>query len=98
MLQILLLGFQSLLEDLDDLTLDNPEAPDHLDKFIARAVADDALPPAYVSNHHEDTPPNSNQRYFDMARRCTSDCLVGFCAAFFLLELLSLHGWTRLAM
>jgi len=62
-------GFQSLLEDLDDLTLDNPEAPDHLAKFIARAVADDALPPAYVSNHHEDTPPNSNQRKcFEEAR------------------------------
>ncbi|KAK3706242.1 hypothetical protein QZH41_008629 [Actinostola sp. cb2023] len=55
-------GFQSLLEDLDDLTLDTPEAPDHLAKFIARAVADDALPPAYVSNHHEDTPPDSFQR------------------------------------
>ncbi|KXJ11745.1 programmed cell death protein 4 [Exaiptasia diaphana] len=55
-------GFQSLLEDLDDLSLDTPDAPDYLAKFIARAVADDALAPAYVSNHHEGTTPDSLQR------------------------------------
>lgn len=54
-------GFQQLLDDLDDLSLDTPEAPEVLGKFIARAVADDCLPPAFISNLG-DTPEESNQR------------------------------------
>ncbi|XP_031560209.1 programmed cell death protein 4-like [Actinia tenebrosa] len=55
-------GFQTLLDDLDDLSLDTPEAYEYLGKFIARAVADDCLPPAFVTNHQEGTRPNSSQR------------------------------------
>jgi len=44
-------GFDFLLESLPDLTLDTPEAPGLLGRFIARAVADDCLPPKYVSSH-----------------------------------------------
>ncbi|XP_058972688.1 programmed cell death protein 4-like isoform X1 [Pocillopora verrucosa] len=53
-------GFQQLLDDLDDLSLDTPDAPEMVGKFIARAIADDCLPPAFVSNLG-DAPPNSNQ-------------------------------------
>ncbi|EDO34959.1 predicted protein [Nematostella vectensis] len=54
-------GFQKLLDDLDDLSLDTPDAPEVLGKFIARAIADDCLSPAFVANH-ADTAPNSTQR------------------------------------
>lgn len=37
-----------------------------LGKFIARAVADDCLPPAFISNLG-DTPEESNQRYVTCA-------------------------------
>ncbi|XP_044171007.1 programmed cell death protein 4-like isoform X2 [Acropora millepora] len=53
-------GFQQLLDDLDDLCLDTPEAPKFLGKFIARAIADDCLPPAFVASF-EDAPSHSNQ-------------------------------------
>lgn len=53
-------GFQQLLDDLDDLSLDTPEAPEMVGKFIARAIADDCLPPAFINNLG-DAPPESNQ-------------------------------------
>jgi programmed cell death protein 4 len=43
-------GFDMLLSMLPDLTIDIPEAPHFLGAFIARAVADDCLPPKYVHN------------------------------------------------
>lgn len=46
-------GFDILLDDLPDLILDTPEAPTVLGNFIARAVADDCIPPRYVT-HPED--------------------------------------------
>jgi len=55
-------GFQQLLDELDELTLDTPDAPEVLGKFIARAVADDCLPPCFVKNM-EDTTPDSSQRH-----------------------------------
>lgn len=45
-----LAGFDILLENLPDLILDTPEAPVLLGNFIARAVADDCVPPKYVTN------------------------------------------------
>lgn len=56
------LGFMDVLDDLEDITLDTPDAPDVLGKFIARAVADDCLPPAFVKNYTEDTSEESLQR------------------------------------
>jgi len=41
-------GFDMLLNNLPDLILDTPEAPHLLANFLARAVADDCLPPKYV--------------------------------------------------
>lgn len=46
-------GFDLLLDGLPELILDIPEAPVLLGNFIARAVADDCVPPKYVS-HPED--------------------------------------------
>lgn len=39
-----------LLKNLSDLILDTPEAPVLLGNFIARSVADDCIPPKYVTN------------------------------------------------
>lgn len=41
-------GFTALLANLADLVLDTPEAPTWLGNFIARAVADDCIPPRFV--------------------------------------------------
>lgn len=41
-------GFDLLLSQLPDLVLDTPDAPHLLGCFLARAVADDCLPPKYV--------------------------------------------------
>jgi programmed cell death protein 4 len=43
-------GFNMLLEELDELSLDTPDAPEVLGNFMARAVADDCVPPAYIVN------------------------------------------------
>ncbi|XP_062194877.1 MA3 DOMAIN-CONTAINING TRANSLATION REGULATORY FACTOR 1-like [Phragmites australis] len=43
------LGFLLLLEAVDDLAVDIPDAVDVLALFIARAVVDDILPPAFLS-------------------------------------------------
>lgn len=39
-----------MLNNLPDLILDTPEAPTLLGNYIARAVADDCLPPKYVTS------------------------------------------------
>ncbi|XP_078587274.1 programmed cell death protein 4-like isoform X1 [Branchiostoma floridae x Branchiostoma japonicum] len=44
-------AFDSILDDLADLTLDTPDAPHVVGSFIARAVADDVLPPKYVTDY-----------------------------------------------
>lgn len=42
-------GYRNLLESVDDLVLDIPDAVDILAIFLARAVVDDILPPAFLS-------------------------------------------------
>lgn len=44
-------GFDLLLENLPDLVLDTPDAATVLGNFIARAVADDCLPPKFVQSY-----------------------------------------------
>lgn len=46
-------GFSLLLSQLDDLVLDTPDASIVLGNYIARAVADDCIPPIYVTNLKE---------------------------------------------
>lgn len=40
--------FVALLKQIPDLELDNPSAADDIGKFLARAIADDCLPPAFL--------------------------------------------------
>jgi len=46
-------GFDVLLNSLPDLVLDTPNAATILGNFIARAVADDCIPPKYVQKHKQ---------------------------------------------
>lgn len=47
-------GFNMLLANLPDLILDTPEAPIMLGNFMARAVADDCIPPKFVAKGEEE--------------------------------------------
>jgi len=44
-------GFDSLLNNLNDLTLDTPDAPTILGQFIARAIADDCMTSNFISKY-----------------------------------------------
>ncbi len=44
-------AFDALLSQLPDLTLDAPDAPAILGNFMARAVADDCIPPRFIQNY-----------------------------------------------
>lgn len=46
-------GFTVLLKQLDDLELDTPDASTVLGNFIARAIADDCIPPKFVTTAKE---------------------------------------------
>jgi len=45
------LGFDNLLKNLNDLVIDSPEAAKIVGQFLARAVADDCLPPKYIASY-----------------------------------------------
>jgi len=47
-------GFTLLLQRIEDLKLDIPNAPEYLSMFLARAVVDDLLPPAFMSHDSAD--------------------------------------------
>lgn len=47
-------AFLILLENISDLKLDSPNAKDTLTKFLARGIADDLLPPSFLSMVEED--------------------------------------------
>jgi programmed cell death protein 4 len=57
------LGFDLLLKNLPDLTLDNPDAPEKTGTFIARAIADRVLGRAYLDRFQaENMPDLSNEK------------------------------------
>lgn len=60
-------GFDMLLTNLPDLILDTPDAPHCLGNFIARAVADDCLPPKYVHQLARNSHINSSKNGTDAA-------------------------------
>ncbi|UYV75872.1 PDCD4 [Cordylochernes scorpioides] len=60
-------GFQTLLAALPDLVLDTPEAPVALGNFLARAVADDCLPPRFVEDSLEAAEPGLTHTALDHA-------------------------------
>lgn len=49
-------GFTLLLDSLDDLVIDIPDAKAMVGSFLARAVVDEVLPPAYLSNRNNSHP------------------------------------------
>lgn len=53
-------GFDILLKSLPELVLDTPGAPTILGNFIARAVADDCVPPAFVNRYLESSTQDSH--------------------------------------
>jgi len=44
------------LDAIDDLSLDTPDAVDVLSKFLARAIVDEVVPPAFLKTSVADTP------------------------------------------
>ncbi|KAK4751938.1 hypothetical protein SAY87_020736 [Trapa incisa] len=52
-------GLHKLLESADDLIVDTPDTVDVLSLFIARAVVDDILPPAFVTKEMAYLPKDS---------------------------------------
>ncbi|XP_015786262.1 programmed cell death protein 4 [Tetranychus urticae] len=54
-------GFEVLLQSLPDLILDTPQAATVLGNFIARAVADDCIPPKFVQSHVQMSDENARQ-------------------------------------
>uniref|UniRef100_A0A6U3BV92 MI domain-containing protein n=1 Tax=Entomoneis paludosa TaxID=265537 RepID=A0A6U3BV92_9STRA len=49
-------GFISLLDSLEDLITDVPDAHTMVASFLARAVVDEVLPPAFLSEQNNDRP------------------------------------------
>lgn len=45
-------GFERLFELADDIELDTPQAKELLSKFLARAVADECLPPSFLTDKY----------------------------------------------
>ncbi|KAL3278458.1 hypothetical protein HHI36_013779 [Cryptolaemus montrouzieri] len=60
-------ALENLLANLDDLTLDIPDAPTILGNFIARAIADDCIPPKFIANTKEKTDNEKIQAALDRA-------------------------------
>ncbi len=63
-------GFLTIVAAVDDLQIDVPDAPDLVANFVARAVVDDILPPAFVDK----LPPGSSSA---LAKPCTPLCCSG---------------------
>jgi len=50
------LGFQACLDSIDDLVLDTPDATEILAKFLARAIVDEIIPPAFIKTAITNSP------------------------------------------
>jgi programmed cell death protein 4 len=48
-------GFERVFELADDLALDTPQAKDYIGRFLARAVADECLPPSFLTDRFIET-------------------------------------------
>merc|ERR1740124_1026985 len=49
-------GFEILLDSLDDLCIDIPDAKEMIGCFLARAIVDEVIPPAFISNRNNSHP------------------------------------------
>lgn len=59
-------AFDSLLKNLPDLMLDTPDAPTVLGNFLARAVADDCVPPKFIHQLKEKIQEDNAQYVFNI--------------------------------
>ena len=48
---LMISAFDYLLKNLEDLVLDTPDAPTILGNFMARAIADDCIPPKFILSY-----------------------------------------------
>ena len=57
LIDLIFAAFDFLLKNLDDLVLDTPDAHTVLGNFMARAIADDCIPPKFILSYkgHVDT-------------------------------------------
>ena len=70
-------GFRALLRAAADLRLDVPNAPEQIATFLARAVVDDALPPAFVEGIPDGAHASSHARLPDSGvYSCLMSCPV----------------------
>jgi len=49
-------GFEILLNSLEDLSIDIPDAKCMVGSFLARAIVDEVIPPAFISNRNNSHP------------------------------------------
>jgi len=67
-------GYETVLDRLPDLSLDVPDAPEALGKFIARAIFDEVLPPVFLKQARVNNPKASGslslaQELYDKDRK-----------------------------
>lgn len=60
-------GFDSILNNLAELTIDTPEAPAVIGQFIARAIADDCIAPKFVMTYKGNVDDEHKQAALDKA-------------------------------
>jgi programmed cell death protein 4 len=48
-------GFERVFQLADDLELDTPQAKDFISRFLARAVADECIPPSFLTDKYIET-------------------------------------------
>lgn len=60
-------GFDNLLKNLNDLVIDSPDGAKMIGQFVARAVADDCLPPKYISNYKGSVDNDAKQEALETA-------------------------------
>ncbi|XP_061177864.1 programmed cell death protein 4-like [Saccostrea echinata] len=60
-------GFDAILNNLAELTIDTPEAPAVIGQFIARAIADDCIAPKFVMTYKGNVDDEHKQAALDKA-------------------------------
>lgn len=60
-------AFVAIFNGIEDILLDSPQAVDNFTKFIARAIADDCIPPRFIYHPLETTLSPNDLSYFKKA-------------------------------
>lgn len=61
-------GFELLIKNMDDLILDNPNAPEQTGTFIARAIADKVISQKYLDMTHDSSNEDLKKKTFESAK------------------------------